>query len=103
MKKRLKNGYSSSLAAEYVDPSGEFLTLCTELEVKYVFAEKTYTEEIDHYKAWFIQEGSDPFMVKFSEEITLPDFLKPVTIDNLQACEYNRTVYFKADGVKEVK
>lgn len=48
-------------------------------------------------------KGLPPFQVKFLEMPTLPDYLSLVSFDNLQACEVNYNVYFKADALREVK
>lgn len=60
-------------------------------------------DEIVAYKAWFGQKGLPPFQVKFLEEPELPEYLSLITFDNLQACEVNYNVYFRANGFKEVK
>ncbi|QDW98244.1 hypothetical protein [Staphylococcus agnetis] len=98
-----KGGYSIRVAREYIDPSLPIYSLSTELEIQYRFDEKKPTNDISSYKAWFIQEGLPPFTVKFIEEVTLPTFQALVSFENLQACEVNRNVYFKADNIKEVK
>ena len=41
--------------------------------------------------------------MKFNSEVTLPPYMAMVTFDNLQACEVGYNVYFKADGLKEIK
>ena len=61
------------------------------------------TGEIIAYKATFVQEGLEPFQVKFEDKVKLPEFLRLVEFDNLQAVEVRYNVYFKADGIKEVK
>ena len=55
------------------------------------------------YKAWFVQEGQDPFQVKFENTIELPAFQSMIQFDTLQACEVKYNIYFKAKGIKEVR
>ena len=98
-----KGGYSATTAAEYVKSDKPIHSLSTELEPQQLFEEGKPTGEIIAYKATFIQEGHEPFQVKFEDKIKLPDFLSLVQFDNLQAVEVRYNVYFKADSFKEVK
>jgi hypothetical protein len=61
------------------------------------------TGEIVAYKAWFTQEGVEPFVVKFYTEIKLPKYLSTIEFEELMACEIKYKVYFKASNIKEVK
>lgn len=98
-----KGGYSATTATEYVNPDEAVYSLSTELEPQQLFEDGKPTGEIVAYKAWFSQKGSVPFSVKFEDKIKLPDFMSLVQFDKLQACEVHYNVYFKADGIKEVK
>ena len=98
-----KSGYSTNTANEYVDSKQGIYCLSTELEPQQLFEDGKPTGEIIAYKATFIQEGLEPFQVKFEEKIKLPDFMSLIQFDNLQAIEVRYNVYFKADGIKEVK
>lgn len=98
-----KGGYSATTASEYVNPKKPIYSLSTELEPQQVFEDGKPTGEIAAYKATFIQEGLEPFQVKFLDRITLPDFMTLIKFDNLQAVEVRYNVYFKADGISEVK
>ena len=100
---RRGGGYSATLAAKIFDPSKPFHSLSRELEPQMKFEDKKPTDEIQSYKAWFVQEGLPPFEVKFEQEVPLPPFLSVVLFENIQACEVSYNVYFKADGIKEVK
>lgn len=97
------SGYSTSIADQILNPSKPVLSLSTELEVQRKFEDKKPTDEIQAYKAWFVQEGLPPFQVKFEEPVKLPKFQSIVSFDNLQACEVGYNIYFKADDIKEVK
>ena len=92
--KHKKSGYSATTAMEYVNPTKPIHSLSIELEPQQLF---------EAYKATFIQEGLEPFQVKFEDKVKLPEFLSLVEFDNLQAVEVRYNVYFKADGIKEVK
>lgn len=74
--KHKKSGYSATTATEYVIPTKPIHSLSTELE---------------------------PFQVKFEDKVKLPEFLSLIEFENLQAVEVRYNVYFKADGIKEVK
>ena len=67
------------------------------------FEEGKPTGEIVAYKAWFVQEGQDPFQVKFEDKIELPAFQSMIQFDTLQACEVKYNIYFKANDLKEVR
>lgn len=98
-----QGGYSLLTTSKYIVPALPIYSLSTELEVQRVFENGRPTNEIQAYKVWFVQEGLEPFQVKFLEEIELPDFLSVVEFDNLEACEIKRNVYFRANGINEVK
>ena len=101
--KHKKGGYSATTATEYVNPTKPIYSLSTELETQQLFEDGKPTGEIIAYKATFVQEGLEPFQVKFEDKVKLPEFLRLVEFDNLQAVEVRYNVYFKADGIKEVK
>ena len=98
-----KGGYSTITANEYIDNKQGIYCLSTELEPQQLFEDGKPTGKIVAYKATFIQEGLEPFQVKFEDKIKLPDFMSLIQFDNLQAVEVRYNVYFKADGIKEVK
>lgn len=98
-----KGGYSTITANEYIDNKQGIYCLSTELEPQQLFEDGKPTGEIVAYKATFIQEGLEPFQVKFEDKIKLPDFMSLIQFDNLQAVEVRYIVYFKADDIKEVK
>ncbi|MDH6363485.1 hypothetical protein M2139_000460 [Enterococcus sp. PF1-24] len=97
------NQYSEATARKYI--ATDRPTQCTTsfIETQYEYVEKQRTENIRGYKLWFVQEGLNPFSVKFEKEPVLPPFLSLVAFDNLQGIEIRNNVYFKADGLKVVK
>lgn len=98
-----KGGYSDTTANKYVKVNKPIHSVSTELEPQQLFEDGKPTGEIIAYKATFVQEGLEPFQIKFKDKIKLPEFLSLVEFDNLQAVEVRYNVYFKADGIKEVK
>ena len=98
-----KTGYSANTANEYIDNKQAIYCLSTELEPQVRFEDNQPTGEIIAYKAWFTQKGLPPFTGKFESEVTLPSYLNIVTLDNLMACAVGFNVYFKAEGITEVK
>lgn len=97
-----KGGYSATTANNYVNPANPIYSLSTELEEQPVFENGRPTDKIQSYKAWFSQEGLEPFQVKFAEKVSLPKYLSLIEFDTLQACEIEYRVYFKANGINEV-
>lgn len=102
MKKKFSAGYSKDIAKEYVDTNLPFAVLSTSLETQTKWENGENTGEVVGYKAWFIQEGTEPFKVKFPNAVKLPKFLAEVKFIDLKACEVQRNVYFKAKDLSEV-
>lgn len=102
MKKKFAAGYSLEVAKEYVDVNLPFKVLSTKLDTQTKWENGENTGEIVGYKAWFIQEGTEPFTVKFLNIVKLPKFLSEVKFKDLEACEVQRNVYFKAKDLSEV-
>lgn len=98
-----QGGYTEQLATSILDYSKPIISISTELEIQRKFEDKKPTDEVQAYKAWFLQEGLPPFQVKFIEQVKLPKFKTVVSFENLQACEVGNNIYFKADDIKEVK
>lgn len=97
------SGYSAKVAKEYIDDKKPTYCLSTSLTPQMVFEDGKPTDEVAAYKAWFVQEGQEPFQVKFLDKISLPSFLKMVSFEELEACEVRYNVYFKAKDVQEIK
>ena len=89
-----KGGYSNQTAEQYVSLQAPIYLLSEEIEPQ---------QKFEDGKVVMNQTSEVTFQVKFLEEPALPEYLSLVTFDNLQACEVNYNVYFKADGLKEVK
>lgn len=100
--KTTKSGYTTTLADNIINQNQPIYSISTELEPQQQFEDGKPTGEIVAYKAWFIQEGLDPFQVKFEEAIKLPKYMSLIQFDTLQACKVKYNIYFKANGLKEV-
>ena len=99
-----KNGYSANTAKQYVDQKQATHCLSTEFEPQIKFEDGQPTGEIIGHKAWFSQKGLPPFQVKFeSRSCSFRLIQRMVDFDGLEACEVGYNVYFRADGIKEVK
>ena len=85
-----KGGYSTEIANSYIDAKQPIRLLSTELEEQVLFENGKPTEDVAAF-------------VKFTDKVKLPEYMALVKFDNLQACEVNYNVYFKANGFKEVK
>lgn len=103
MKVKTYTSYSTQIATEYIDIQKPSTLISSTLQPQYRYVDNKFTDEIVGYKAWFSQEGVEPFQVKFSEEIELPEYLSKVQFENLMACIVQKNVYFKADDLKEIK
>lgn len=103
MKRRNTSGYSAKLVTTYLDTAKPIRNASTELTPQYEWVDNKPTDKIVGYRAWFIQEGVDPFTIKFTNKVKLPKYLGKVEFDGLEACEVRNNVYFRAESVKEVK
>lgn len=101
--KTTKGGYTTTLADKIISQNLPIFSLSTELEPQQRFEDGKPTGEIVAYKAWFVQEGQDPFPVKFEDTIKLPAFQSMIQFDTLQACEVKYNIYFKANDIMEVR
>lgn len=105
MKKRFNKGYSVETAEEYIDVNEEVVCVSKgDLINKYDNEKEKYTDEISHQTYWFSQEGlTEPFKVKF-EDINLKiSQFSNVKLIGLTACEIQKKVYFKAEGIEVIK
>lgn len=101
MRARNNSGYSSATASKYADVNGKFIVLTTQPEESVVWKDSQPTDEVNGYKYWFIQvDGQEPFKVKFKKKLQGISFLDQVGLKQLEACEIQRNVYFKADGIE---
>lgn len=97
------NQYSESTARKFIVTNVPIKCATTFIENQYEYFDKQRTDNIKGYKLWFVQEGLNPFTVKFNKKRDLPPFLSIIEFDNLQGIEIRSNVYFKAGGLKVVK
>lgn len=97
------NQYNSETARKFIVNNAPVQCTTSHIETQYKFVDKQRTDEIRGYKLWFVQEGLNPFVVKFDKQPELPPFLSIVEFENLQGIEIRSNVYFKADSLKVVK
>ena len=105
MKKKFnKNtGYSNTLATEYVDIENEFVVSDVEEVEKYDSASNSYTGEYSHSTVYVAQEGApQPIKIKVVNDKLKLDFLQKIKLINLEACEVNKMIYFRAEKVEVV-
>ena len=95
--------YLESTAYENIRKDKPEQCVTSFIEVQYEYLDKQRTDNIKGYKLWFVQEGLNPFTVKFEKKPELPAFLSVVEFENLQGIEVRSNVFFKADGLKVVK
>lgn len=98
-----KSSYSETTAQQYIKTDKPVQSVSSFIEVQYEYLNNQRTNNIKGYKLWFIQEGLNPFSIKFENKPDLPKFLSLVEFENLQGIEIRSNVYFKADSVKVVK
>ena len=97
------NQYNSETARKFVVNSLPVQCTTSFIETQYKYVDKQRTDEITGYKLCFVQEGLNPFVVKFDKKPELPPFLSIVEFENLQGIEVRSNIYFKADSLKGVK
>lgn len=100
MRKRSRSGYSKEVAEENLFTSKPIISLSTELTTQYKWVDGERSDTVIGYQAWFVQEGTEPFKIKFEKKPTLPPFLSEVALENLEGCEVGNNVYFRAKGFK---
>lgn len=98
-----KSQYSADVAHKYIKKDIAVHCVTTFIETQYEYVDNKRTDEVKGFKLWFIQEGLNPFVVKFEKKPELPPFLSIIEFENLQGIEIRSNVYFKADGLKVVK
>lgn len=98
--KSTQNGYSAEKAKEYVD--GKMILASVQDNIKYVYEDGKQTDDIEAYYIWVANAHQNPFKVKLTEKPDLSNLKigDEIMFDNLQACEINYNVYFKADDFK---
>lgn len=98
-----KSAYTSESALKYIatDKPIRFASSYTERQYKYEDGKST--GEITGYKYWFVQDGLNPFVVKFPNEIKNTEFLAAIEFENLEGIEIRNNVYFRAEAIRVVK
>lgn len=106
MKKKFNKitGYTTMLAEEYVDVENEFVVVSDVEEVeKYDSANNSYTGEYSHSTVYVAQEGApQPIKIKVVNDKLKLDFLQKIKLINLEACEVNKMIYFRAEKVEVI-
>lgn len=97
------NHYSEATARKFIQTDIPVQCVTTFIETQYEYVDNQRTDTIRGYRVWLIQEGLNPFAVKFEKKPTLPSFLSVIEFENLQGIEIRTNVYFKADSMKVVK
>lgn len=98
MKKRnfKSSGYSAETAEDYINVKESFLVTEEAQKVnKYDESERKYTEEFSHTKLKLVQKDGEVFTLKLEEEADLKQG-DIIHLEEIEACEVNRNVYFKA-------
>lgn len=106
MKKKFnKNtGYTTMLATEYVDIENEFIVVSEVAKIeKYDSVNNSYTGKYSHSTVYLAQDGApQPIKVKVINDKLKLDFLQKVKLENLEACEVNKMIYFRAEKVEVI-
>lgn len=97
------NQYSEATALKYIPKNVPVKCVTSHIETQYEYVDKQRTGNIKGYKLWFVQEGLNPFIVKFDKKPDLPPFLSIVEFEELKGIEVCSNVYFKATSLKAVK
>ncbi len=64
-RKNIKNIYDEMTVKKYLSDRKPFINVSSEIEVQYKWIEGKRTDEVTGYKLFFVQEGVNPFAVKF--------------------------------------
>lgn len=98
MKKRnyKSSGYSAETAEDYINVKESFLVIEESQKVnKYDEEERKYKDEFSHTKLKLVQKDGEVFMLKLEEEAELKQG-DIIQLKEIEACEVNRNVYFRA-------
>lgn len=101
MKAFKKTSYSKSVADDYINKDLPVVYVTNVVETMYKYEDSHRTDSVSGYRYWFIQDGLNPFRVKFSEKLSEGlNAFDQVTFDELEGIEIKGNVYFRAKGVK---
>lgn len=101
--KNSQNAYNEGTARRYISDDKPIINVSSEVEAQYNWIDGKRTDEVTGYKLYFVQEGVNPFAVKFVKKPSLAPFLSEVKLDKLEAIEIRSNVYFRSEGVRVVK
>lgn len=102
MKAKRTSGYSAQVASLYVPEGTEVVLLSTQLEPRVKWENHKPTNEVTGYRV-LCGMPDNYFYVKLAKEVNLPPFDSKVKFKNLQACEVDNNVWFKAEDIEVVK
>lgn len=99
--KSSRNGYSKEIGEKYVDQSKPLYFLSSFVEKQFEWENNQRTDTISGYRYWFVQDGVNPFRIKFKDELKeIPAILSEVKIPDLEGIEVKNKVYFKANKLE---
>ncbi|MNW65729.1 hypothetical protein D3C74_441380 [compost metagenome] len=101
--KNSQNAYNEETARHYISDDKPIISVSSEVETQYNWIDGKRTDEVTGYKLYFVQEGVNPFAVKFVKKPSLAPFLSEVKLDKFEAIEIRSNVYFRSEGVRLVK
>ncbi|URJ47068.1 hypothetical protein MF628_001665 [Paenibacillus polymyxa] len=101
--KNSQNSYNEAIAKQYISDDKPIINVSSEVETQYNWIDGKRTDEVTGYKLYFVQEGVNPFAVKFVTKPSLTPFLSEVKLDKLEAIEIRSNVYFRSEGMRLVK
>lgn len=100
--KNVQGEYDNNTAKKYVAEDKPIYNISSEIETVYKWEEGKPTKEVESFKLYFAQEGTEPFKVKFDKRPKLPEFLAEVKFEKLEAIEIRSKVYFRAESVQVI-
>lgn len=95
-----KSSYKAEVASKYINPEKLIRFASSYTERQYRYEDGKNTGEITGYKYWFVQEGLNPFVVKFEKELDVIKFLDPIVFIGLEGIEIKTNVYFRARNLE---
>lgn len=95
--KNIKNNYTKETAGKYIENDKPIYFLSSRVETMYEYENNQRTGEIKGFKYHFVQDGVNPFVVKFKNELKeIPPILTEVSLPDLEAIEVRNKVHFRA-------
>lgn len=100
MRARNKTGYTKATALANVPEDTDVINLSTELTPVYKWNDGKPTNEVIGYRI-LCGMPDNYFSVKFTKKVKVPAYKASIKFTNLEACEVNGNVWFRADDVEE--